>query len=74
MGAYCDNRVLTILVLLLGTVYWQKMTTDHHVEEAAKGELYLRYVDYAEFYGAESQGLPERAAWRMTAYGRRWIM
>jgi hypothetical protein len=33
--------VLTILVLLLGTVYWQMMTTDHHAEEAAKGELYL---------------------------------
>jgi hypothetical protein len=50
------------------------MTTDHHVEEAAKVELYLRYVDYDEFYGAERQGRPERAAWHMTAYGRRWIM
>jgi hypothetical protein len=66
--------MLTILVLVLGTVYWQMMTTDHHVEEAAKVELYLRYVDYDEFYGAERQGRPERAAWHMTAYGRRWIM
>ena len=40
--------VLTILVLPLGTVYWQMMTTDHHAEEAAKGELYLTYVDYDE--------------------------
>ena len=66
--------VLTILVLLLGTVYWQMMTTDHHAEEAAKGELYLTYFDYDEFYGAERQSPRERAAWHMTAHGRRWIM
>ena len=54
--------VLTILVLLLETVYWQMMSTDHHAEEAAKRELYLTYVDYDEFYGAERQSPPERAA------------
>ena len=66
--------VLTILVLLLETVYWQMMSTDHHAEEAAKRELYLTYVDYDEFYGAERQSLRERAAWHMAAHGRRWIM
>jgi hypothetical protein len=63
--------VLTLLVLLLGTVDWPMMTTDHHAEEAAKGELYLTYIDYDEFYGAERQSPRERATWHMTAYGRR---
>ena len=63
--------VLTILVLPLGMVYCQMMTTDHHAEEAAKGELYLTYVDYDELYGAERQSPPERAAWHMTTHGRR---
>ena len=54
--------VLTILVLLLETVYWQMMSTNHHAEEAAKRELYLTYFDYDEFYGAERQSPPERAA------------
>ena len=71
MGAYRDNRVLTILVLLLGTVYWQMMTTDHHAEEAAKGEFYLTYDEYDEFYGPERQSPPERAAWHMTTHGQR---
>jgi len=71
VGAYRDNRVLTILVLLMETVYWQMMmSTDHHAEEA-KREFFLTYVDYDELYGAERQSPPERAAWHMTTHGRR---
>ena len=61
--------VLTILVLPLGTVYWQMMTTDHHAEEAAKGELYLTYFDYDDFYGAERQS-PNFARTCQTAHDR----